>query len=69
VFEKYDLAEPAERLTYQQIAEELNIPATTVTNHLALARRELRTLLLDRLRGMTGDENELRREMRELFHQ
>lgn len=69
VFEKYDLAEPAERLSYQQIAEELNIPATTVTNHLALARRELRTLLLNRLRGMTGDENELRREMRELFHQ
>jgi RNA polymerase sigma factor (sigma-70 family) len=69
VFALYDLAEPAERLSYKQIASELDIPVTAVTNHLALARRELRRILLDRLRTITRDESELRHEVRALFHQ
>jgi RNA polymerase sigma factor (sigma-70 family) len=69
VFERYDLSDPATRPSYQQIAEQLNIPVTAVTNYLALARRELRRILLEKLRGITHDEAELRRETRELFHQ
>jgi len=68
VFERYDLADPSQRLSYRQIACELNIPVTTVTNYLALARRELRRILLNRLRGITRDEGELRREARALFY-
>jgi RNA polymerase sigma factor (sigma-70 family) len=69
VFERYDLAEPPDRLSYQQIASALDIPVTSVTNHLALARRELRRILLERLRPITRDESELRRESRALFQQ
>jgi RNA polymerase sigma factor (sigma-70 family) len=69
VFERYDLSDPVTRPSYQQIAEQLDIPVTAVTNHLALARRELRGILLEKLRGITHDEAELRREARELFHQ
>ena len=44
----YDLAEDA-RPSYAELAAEHGIPVTTVTNHLAWARRELRRLLRDRL--------------------
>jgi RNA polymerase sigma factor (sigma-70 family) len=69
VFERYDLADTPRRLSYHEVADQLNIPVTTVTNYLALARRELRQILLDRLRIVTRDEDELRREARALFHQ
>lgn len=69
VFERYDLTDPSDRPSYGQIANELNIPVTSVTNHLALARRELRRILLDHLRTITSDESELRREVRALFQQ
>ena len=48
-------------------AEELGLPATQVTNHLAWARRELRRLVLDRLRVLTGCEAEFREEAQSLF--
>ena len=41
VFERYDLSDSPEARTYQSIADLLNIRITAVTNHLALARREL----------------------------
>ncbi len=66
-FERYDLAEPGDRPTYQALALELGVPATTVTNHLAWARRELKRHLLDTLRELTADEAELEREARALL--
>jgi RNA polymerase sigma factor (sigma-70 family) len=47
IFEQYDLAEGG-RPSYADLAEEHGIPITTVTNHLAWARRELRRLTLAR---------------------
>jgi len=48
IFESYDLAEDA-RPSYAELAAAHGIPVTTVTNHLAWARRELRRLVLERL--------------------
>ena len=43
------------------------VTTTTVTNHLAWARRTLRACALDRLRGVTASEPELRAEARRLW--
>ena len=61
LFERYDLS-PAERPSYDDLAAQFKIPVTTVTNHLAWARRELRRCLLDRLAAITSGESELRTE-------
>lgn len=66
VFERYDLR-GGEGLTYARLGEELGIPATQVTNHLAWARRELRKSLLDRLRELCGSEEEVAAEARGLL--
>ena len=68
VFERYVLDEgPAERPSYAELAAELNIKVTDVTNYLAFARREFRRLLLERLREITGSEEELEAEARALL--
>lgn len=68
VFERYDLAGGREEgLTYSRLGEELGLPATQVTNHLAWARRELRAILLDLLRELCGSDNELAAEARDLL--
>jgi RNA polymerase sigma factor (sigma-70 family) len=63
LFERYDLEGP-ERPTYAQLAAELSLPVTQVTNYLAAARREFRRLVLERLRELTGSEEEFRAEAR-----
>jgi RNA polymerase sigma factor (sigma-70 family) len=68
LFERYDLEEPGPgRPTYGDLARELGLPVTTVTNHLAFARREFRRLLLEKLREITASEGEFRREARYLL--
>ena len=68
VFRRYDLAESAEgRPTYAAIARELNLPATTVTNHLAAVRRQFRGLVLNRLRDLTSTDDEFESEARRLL--
>ena len=68
VFQRYDLDDDARpRPTYAQLGAELGIPATQVTNYLAFTRRELRRLLLDRLRALCATEDEFRVEARDLF--
>jgi RNA polymerase sigma factor (sigma-70 family) len=62
-FEMYDLAEE-ERPSYAEIAAALRVPATQVTNYLAAARRDLRRIVLDRLRTLTATEREFRSEAR-----
>ncbi len=63
IFEAYDLA-TGERPSYAVLAARHGITETAVTNHLAWARRTLRALVTERLRGVTSGEQELRKEMR-----
>jgi RNA polymerase sigma factor (sigma-70 family) len=69
VFERYDLEATAsgERVTYAQIAGELGLQATDVTNYLAAARRQFRTIVLERLRELTATDHEFRDEARRLL--
>jgi len=67
VFQRYDLDDDVSRPTYAQLATELGIPATQVTNYLAFARRELRRLVLERLRELCATDDEFRLEARELL--
>jgi RNA polymerase sigma factor (sigma-70 family) len=48
MFERYALEQDA---SYADLAREFGLPLTTVTNHLAWARREFRRLLLERTAG------------------
>jgi len=66
VFEAYDLSD-GERPSYAKLAGEFGIPETSVTNYLAWARRTLRALATERMRGVTPDERELREEMRRVW--
>jgi len=68
LFQRYDLddAQPG-RPTYADLAKELGISTTDVTNHLAAARREFRRISLDLLRETTASEDEFRREARSLL--
>ena len=67
LFERYDLAEDEDPPTYAELATELGITATTVTNRLAAARRQFRRIVLDRLREMTSSEEEFHSEARSLL--
>jgi RNA polymerase sigma factor (sigma-70 family) len=69
VFERYDLEGPeaGAKLTYAQLAAELGLPVTQVTNHLFWARRELRAAVLETLRDLVGSDEEFRAEARALF--
>jgi RNA polymerase sigma-70 factor (ECF subfamily) len=66
IFEAYDLAE-GERPSYAELARRHDIPETSVTNYLAWARRRLRALVTERLRGVTSGERELREEIRGIW--
>ncbi|HYM80659.1 MAG TPA: hypothetical protein VEY91_04505 [Candidatus Limnocylindria bacterium] len=69
VFERYDLEDhvTGEAPSYADLAAELGLPVTTVTNHLAWARREFRRSVLERLRELCGDEEEFQSEARRLL--
>ncbi|MEY2934997.1 MAG: hypothetical protein RL033_5746 [Pseudomonadota bacterium] len=68
VFERYVLDDgPTERPSYAELATELGIKVTDVTNYLAFARREFRRLLLEQLREITGSEEEFTAESRALL--
>ena len=68
LFERYELdRDPDEKLTYERLAEEFQIPATQVTNFLALARREFRRIVLEKLREITATDREFREEARSLL--
>jgi RNA polymerase sigma factor (sigma-70 family) len=67
IFEAYDLADD-ERPSYAALARRHGVAETSVTNYLAWARRRLRVLVTDRLRGVTSGERELHEEMRRLWN-
>ncbi|MBZ5590974.1 MAG: sigma-70 family RNA polymerase sigma factor [Acidobacteriia bacterium] len=64
LFERYDLRDDGEKLTYEMLALEFGITATAVTNHLAAMRRRLRQLVLERIRETTATDKEFRNEVR-----
>jgi len=69
LFERYDLEDPAGAVksTYEQLAREWRISSTQVTNHLAWARRRFREIVLDKLRALTGSDEEFQTEARRLL--
>ncbi len=69
VFERYDLhdEQSGPRPTYAAIAAEAGVPATTITNDLAAARRLFRACVLASLRDLTGSEEEYHTEVRRLL--
>lgn len=66
LFAAYDLAEGA-RPRYEELAARHRLPVTTITNHLAWARRELRKLLELRLTGVAAGSRERKRELQGLL--
>ncbi len=66
IFDAYDLADH-ERPSYADLAVLYGITEIAVTNHLAWARRTLRAFVVERLRGVTSGDRELREEMRRLW--
>jgi RNA polymerase sigma factor (sigma-70 family) len=68
IFERYDMASSdAARPTYAQLAEELQLPATQITNWLAAARRDFRAVVLETIRDLSGSDEEYREEVRALL--
>jgi RNA polymerase sigma factor (sigma-70 family) len=64
---KHTISPEGERPSYAELAELHNIAETTVTNHLSWARRTLRMLVMERIRGVTASEREFREEMRRVW--
>jgi RNA polymerase sigma factor (sigma-70 family) len=67
LFERYDLNEDDENISYGDLAIEFGLAKTDVNNYLAWARREFRRITLDLLREMTSTEEEFRDEARALL--
>ena len=66
LFEEYDLdGEPD--VSYEKLAQQYGMSATEVTNALAWARREFRSIALGRLREICGSDEEFQREARAVF--
>lgn len=68
-FERYDLEgpPPGGKLTYADLARELDVPVTKVTNDLHAARRAFRECVLTRLAGLCATAEEFRDEARALL--
>jgi DNA-directed RNA polymerase specialized sigma24 family protein len=69
LFERYvlDADDQAPKTSYKALAAEFNLSTTDVTNYLALARREFRRIVLEKLRELTATDEEFRREARALL--
>ena len=68
LFERYVLdADDGVKTSYKALASEFNLSTSDVTNYLALARREFRRIVLEKLRELTATDEEYRREARALL--
>jgi RNA polymerase sigma factor (sigma-70 family) len=67
VFAGYDLDDSDPKPSYANLAARFNLSVTDVTNYLAFARREFRRCVLEKLRVMTGSEEEFCREAQSLL--
>jgi RNA polymerase sigma factor (sigma-70 family) len=66
LFEAYDLSDDRD-VSYRELASRFGMRETTVTNHLAAARRRFREAVLDTLREATATDEEFRAEARALL--
>jgi RNA polymerase sigma factor (sigma-70 family) len=66
LFESYDL-DGEENLSYADLATRHGMPVTDVNNQMAWARREFRRIAMERLRALSGSEEEFVREAKALF--
>jgi len=66
LFESYDL-DGEENLSYADLAERYSMPVTHVNNQMAWARKEFRRIAMERLRALSGSEEEFSREAGSLF--
>jgi hypothetical protein len=68
-FENYDLdsSDTESRPTYAELADTLGTSVVDLTNQLAFARREFRSIVLELLREMTASDEEFRQEARSLL--
>src|SRR5262245_37534295 len=57
IFDRYDL-DPADGVSYADLARELSLTTSQVTNYLALARRSFRSHALAALASLTGSRDE-----------
>jgi RNA polymerase sigma factor (sigma-70 family) len=63
LFERIDLcSDPGNRPSYADLAAEIGLSVSDVTNRLSWARRELRRIVLDTLSEITATEEELKSE-------
>jgi len=68
IFEAYDVDHAEdERPSYRDLAARFSLPETTITNHLAWARRSFRRHVLGVLRSLAGSEAEYRQDVQELL--
>ena len=69
LFERYvlDADDEAPKTSYKALAADFNLATTDVTNYLALARREFRRIVLEKLRELTATDEEFRGEARALL--
>lgn len=68
LFERYALdADEEQKPSYKDLAREFDLSTTDVTNYLAVARREFRRIVLEKLRELTATDEEYRREARALL--
>jgi len=69
LFARYDLEAPGtpDAPTYAELGARFGIPVTQVTNYLSWARREFRRSVLERLREISGSDDEFRAEARDLL--
>ena len=64
VFERYVLADgDAAKPSYAEVAKELGLSVTDVTNYLSFARREFRRLVVEHLRAITASDEEFQSEL------
>jgi len=64
VFYEYYVDAPAEKYTYNELANRHNVKVTDVTNYLAAGRRDLRKFLIEILESITTTPEELKDEVR-----
>jgi len=62
VFERLALGDEEGRATYAQVAEELGLKVTDVTNYLHYARTKFRGLVLSQIRALCASDEEYRAE-------
>jgi RNA polymerase sigma factor (sigma-70 family) len=67
LFERCDLCDDPIHPSYDALARDFGVSVSQVTNSLAWARRELRRIVLERLRELTASDEEFRSEARHLL--